>query len=255
MIIAVDIGNTNISLGILKDDEVVSTFRLNTKNTRTSDEYGMIIYTFLNSVNIKKEDIDDVIISSVVPNIMHSFINSIKKYLDIDPFIVGAGIKTGIKVNSENPKEVGADRIVDVAYAYHTYHRACIIIDFGTATTFDYVDKFGVFKYTVIAPGIKISANALTRETAKLPDIEIKKPESILGNNTITGMQSGVVYGYIGLVEYIIKKMKEELNDDSIYVIATGGLGRIIANETKLIDIYEPNVAYKGLKIIYDRNK
>ncbi|HCY06247.1 MAG TPA: type III pantothenate kinase [Erysipelotrichaceae bacterium] len=255
MILVVDIGNTNISMGIMDGDEVVGNFRFTTKTPRTSDEFGICINTLLFKSGIKAEEISDVIISSVVPKIMYSFNNSIRKYLNIEPIIIGAGIKTGIMINTDNPKEVGADRIVSVAYAYHTYHKACIIVDFGTATTFDYVSDEGEFRYTVIAPGIEISAQALYGQTAKLPEIEIKKPASILGRNTITGMQAGVVYGYIGLVEYIIKKMKEELGNDDIYVISTGGLGRSITKETDLIDVYEPYLAFKGIKIIYDRNK
>ncbi len=255
MILVVDIGNTNISMGIMDGNEVVGNFRFTTKTPRTSDEFGICINTLLFKSDIKAEDISDVIISSVVPKIMYSFNNSIRKYLNKEPIIIGAGIKTGISINTDNPKEVGADRIVSVAYAYHTFHKPCIIVDFGTATTFDFVSEKGEFKYTVIAPGIEISAQALYGQTAKLPEIEIKKPDSILGRNTVTGMQSGVVYGYIGLVEYIIKKMKEELNEPNAHVIATGGLGRVIYKETDLIDDYDPDLAYKGIKIIYDKNK
>ena len=158
-------------------------------------------------------------------------------------------------VRTDNPREVGSDRIVDVAAAYYTYHRSCIVVDLGTATTYDYVSKDGVFEHTVISPGIQISAHALTSQTAKLPEIEIAKPASILGKNTIHGMQAGVVYGYIGQVEYIIRQMKKELHDEDCLVIATGGLGKIIANETSSIDIYEPDLAGKGISIIYQKNK
>ncbi|NLC96295.1 MAG: type III pantothenate kinase [Erysipelotrichaceae bacterium] len=255
MILAIDIGNTNISMGIMDGSKVIGNFRFTTKTPRTSDEFGICINTLLSKSNITADEISDVIISSVVPNIMYSFNNSIRKYLNIEPIIIGAGIKTGISINTDNPKEVGADRIVSVAYAYHTYHKPCIIVDFGTATTFDFVSEIGEFKYTVIAPGIEISAQALYSQTAKLPKIEIKKPNSILGKNTIAGMQAGVVYGYIGLVEYIIKTMKKELNEPNAYVIATGGLGRVIFKETDLIDTYDPDLAFKGIKIIYDKNK
>ena len=255
MLLTIDVGNTNIALGLMKDDEVLGTFRLITQITRTSDELVVFFNAFFDNLGINKDEIEDVIISSVVPKIMYTLNSAIYKCLKKEPIIIGPGIKTGIKIQTENPKEVGADRIVDVTAAYYLHNRSCIIVDFGTATTFDYVSNKGVFTYTVIAPGLQIIANALTNNTAKLPEIEIQKPKSILGKNTITGMQSGVVYGYIGLVEYIIKNMKKELKDPDCYVIATGGLGNVIAKETKLIDEYDPNIAYKGMNIIYQHNK
>ncbi len=255
ILLTIDVGNTNIALGMIRDDQVIASFRLTTKTPRTSDEYGMCLREMMNSAEVTKEDIDDVIISSVVPKIMYSLNSAIIKYIGRTPIIIGPGIRTGISIRTENPKEVGADRIVDCAAAYFTYHTSCIIVDFGTATTFDYVSKDGVFEYTVIAPGLGITANALTSNTAKLPEIEIMKPASILGRNTVTGMQAGVVYGYIGLVEYIIRNMKRELNDQDCLVIATGGLGRVISSETDTIDIYDPDIAYKGMNFIYHKNK
>ena len=255
-LLTIDVGNTHIKMNLLSDsDKEIAGFRLTTKIPRTSDEYGLLIREFMNANSLSKEDIKDVVISSVVPKVMYSLTSSIIKYLNKEPIIVGPGIKTGISVRTDNPKEVGADRIVDCAAAYYTYHRSCIIVDFGTATTFDYVSNDGVFQYTVIAPGLETSASALTSQTAKLPEVEIRKPESILVKNTIAGMQAGVVYGYIGLVEYIIRRMKKELNDKDALVIATGGLGRVIAVETDEIDIYEPDLAGLGMKIIYERNK
>ena len=157
-------------------------------------------------------------------------------------------------MGGDNPKETGADRIVNVAAAYHTYKKACLVLDFGTATTYDYVSDEGVFEYTVISPGLQISAQALWSQTAKLPEVEIVKPASILARNTVNGMQSGLVYGYIGQVEYIIKKMREDLGGEMI-VLATGGLGRMISKETEEIDFYDPNLAFKGMKIIYEKNR
>ncbi len=255
ILLTIDVGNTNIALGMMNDDRVVSSFRLTTKTPRTSDEYGICLREMMNSAGVTKEDIDDVIISSVVPKIMYSLNSAIIKYVGKTPIIVGPGIRTGISIRTENPKEVGADRIVDCAAAFYTYHTSCIIVDFGTATTFDYVSKEGVFEYTVIAPGLGITANALSSNTAKLPEIEIMKPASILGRNTVSGMQAGVVYGYIGLVEYIIRNMKKELKDPDCLVIATGGLGKVISNETDEINIYDPDIAYKGMNFIYKKNK
>lgn len=255
MLLTIDAGNTNIALGLMKGNDVVGRFRVTTKTPRTSDEYGICFMTFLESQNITAEDIDDVVISSVVPKIMYSLTSAVIKYIHKEPIIIGPGIKTGIKIQTDNPKEVGADRIVDVVAALNTYNRSCIVVDFGTATTFDYISTNGVFQYTVIAPGLGISANALTQQTAKLPEVEIKKPASVLAKNTIDGIQSGVVYGYIGQVEYILSQMKKELKDPDALVIATGGLGKVIAKETPAIQIYDQDLAYKGMKYIYDKNK
>jgi len=254
MLLTIDVGNTNITMGVYDDDKVVGSFRMTTKTPRTSDELGILICNMMITKGINPDEIEYVIISSVVPKIMYSLTSSIKKYLNLDPIIINSDIKTGITIKCDNPKEVGADRIVNVAAAHHTYKKACLVIDFGTATTYDYVSDDGVFQYTIISPGIEISAQALVSQTAKLPDIEIKKPASILASNTINGMQAGLVYGYIGQVEYTIKQMKKELGQDMM-VIATGGLGRIIVPETDLIDLYDPDLAYHGMKIIFDLNK
>ncbi len=255
MLLVVDIGNTNITIGIYHDDQLIGNYRLTTWFKRTSDEYGFMILNFLMSSKVTPEQIHDVIISSVVPKIMHSFTNSIRKYLNKEPILVGPGIKTGISIKTENPKKVGADRIVDLAGCYYNYGGNALVIDFGTATTFDYISDEGVFKYGVTAPGIGISAEALSSHCAKLPEIEIKKPSSILATETITSMQAGLVYGYIGSVEYIIQKFKEELHLDDMLVIATGGLGKMISQHTDMIDIYDRDLTFKGLKIIYERNK
>jgi type III pantothenate kinase len=254
MILAIDVGNTNIGMGLVEGMDVIGTFRLTTKTPRTSDEYGICISDLLISSAIDPHDIQDVIISSVVPSLMYSLTSSIIKYIGKEPIVIGPGTRTGIQIHTDNPREVGADRIVNVAMAYYTFKTSCIIIDFGTATTFDYVSKKGVFEYTVIAPGLGISAEALTSLTAKLPQVEILKPKSILCKNTIEGMQAGIVYGYIGQVEYIVRQMKKELKDPACKVIATGGLGRVIAHETSCIELYDPNVAYKGMAILYEKN-
>ncbi|MEG0823635.1 MAG: type III pantothenate kinase [Erysipelotrichaceae bacterium] len=252
MLLVIDIGNTNITLGIYDQHNLIGAFRLTTSFKRTSDEYGITILNFLVSKKIDVESIQDVIISSVVPKLMHSFTNGIRRYINCEPIIVGPGIKTGISIKTDNPREVGADRIVDVAGAFYSFGGPVLIIDFGTATTFDYVDANGVFSYGVTTPGLEISSQALSSKAAKLPEIEIKKPKSILASNTIASMQAGLVYGYIGQVEYIINKFKDTLGID-MKVIATGGLGRLIANETELIDKYDPNLTFKGLRIIYEK--
>lgn len=255
MLLVVDIGNTNITIGIYRKDELIGTYRLTTWFKRTSDEYGFMILNFLIDSKVEASEIKDVIISSVVPKIMHSFTNSIRKYINKEPILVGPGIKTGISIKTENPKKVGADRIVDLAGCYYNYRGNALVIDFGTATTYDYISKDGVFKYGVTAPGIGISAEALSTQCAKLPEIEIEKPETILATETITSMQAGLFYGYIGSVEYIIKKFKEELHEPDMLVIATGGLGKIISQNTKMIDIYDRDLTFKGLKVIYQKNR
>ena len=209
MLVVIDVGNTNITLGVYDQDELIANFRLTTKLQRTSDEFGITLFSFFQTKNIDPKGVEDVLISSVVPKIMHSLTNAIRKYFNIEPIIVGPGIKTGISVKTENPREVGADRIVDIAAAYHIYGGPALVIDFGTATTYDYVNENGEFEFGVTSPGIEISAQALWTQAAKLPEIEIKKPATIMCRNTITSMQGGLVYGYIGQTEYIIKKVKE----------------------------------------------
>ena len=216
--------------------------------------FKILFYNLLKSENLSPKFIDDVVISSVVPNIMHSLTNCIYKLFNVEPLIIGPGIKTGISINAENPKSVGADRIVNVTAAFNKYKKATLIIDFGTATTFDYVSDDAVFEYTIITPGLEIASMALTSNAAKLPAVQIKMPNSILAKNTIAGMQAGIMYGYIGQVEYIIKKMKEEIGKDML-VIATGGLGRTISENTKYIDIYERDLAFYGMKLIFEKNK
>ena len=204
MLVVIDVGNTNITLGVYDQDELIANFRLTTKLQRTSDEFGITLFSFFQTKNIDPKGVEDVLISSVVPKIMHSLTNAIRKYFNIEPIIVGPGIKTGISVKTENPREVGADRIVDIAAAYHIYGGPALVIDFGTATTYDYVNENGEFEFGVTSPGIEISAQALWTQAAKLPG-EIKKPATIMCRNTITSMQGGLVYGYIGQTEYIVK--------------------------------------------------
>ncbi|HHZ01540.1 MAG TPA: type III pantothenate kinase [Tissierellia bacterium] len=254
MILVVDIGNTNIVIGIYRDDELIGSWRMVTKEKKTSDEYGIFLLNLLKYNDIDYKKINSIVVSSVVPNVMYSFENAMKKFFNIEPLIVGPGTKTGITIATENPKEVGADRIVGLVAAYEEYGGPLMVVDFGTATTYDVVSEKGEYRYGITSPGIQISADALWQRTAQLPKIEIKKPDTILARNTITSMQAGLVYGYIGQVEYIIKKVKEELNNENIKVVATGGLGRLIADETDAIDIFDPMLLFKGLKIIHDKN-
>lgn len=253
MILAIDVGNTNITVGVFRKEEIAASFRITTKMPRTSDEYGMILCTLIERNNILVSEIRDAIICSVVPNVMHSFEGALMKYFRIKPIVVESGIKTGIRVVTAHPQQIGADRIVDAVAAYEIYGGPVLVMDFGTATTYDLVDASGAFVSGITAPGIRISAKALWEDAAKLPEIEIKKPDSILAKETITSMQAGLVYGQIGQTEYIIKKVKEEANMGEIKVIATGGLGRIIAEETDAIDVYDPNLTLKGIYRVYQK--
>lgn len=253
MLLTIDAGNTNITCGVFDGDALAATFRLTTKMPRTSDEYGMILGNLLEQNNIQTADIGDAIICSVVPNIMHSLEGALIKYFHITPIIVEAGIKTGIRIVTPNPQQIGADRIVDAVGAYEIYGGPVLVIDFGTATTYDFVDEGGSFLGGITAPGIRISARALWEDAAKLPEIEIKKPAAILGKDTITSMQSGLVYGQIGQTEYLIRKVKEEVGLENVKTVVTGGLGRIIANETDAIDVYDPNLTLKGIQLVYKK--
>ena len=254
MVLVVDVGNTNITCGVYEKDDLKTTFRITTKIPRTSDEYGVLMKDMLKNNDIATEDIEGVIIASVVPNVMHALVGAINRYVGKNPLIVGPGIKTGIMITSDNPKEIGPDRIVDAVAAYVKYGGPVLVLDFGTATTYDLVTEDGKFPVGITAPGIRISAKALWEDTAKLPEIEIKKPKSILATETISSMKAGLVYGQIGQTEYIIKKVKEETGYTNLKVVATGGLGRIIANETDTIDVYDSALTLDGLKIIYDKN-
>lgn len=254
MLLVIDIGNTNITMGIYNQNKLIGTYRLTTKFQRTSDEYGFMLLSFLNASSIHGNEIHDIIISSVVPKINYSFTSSIKKYLHKNPIFIGPGVKTGIDIRIDNTSTLGADRLVDAAGAYYTYGGPCIVIDFGTATTYDVVTAKGEFIGGATAPGIGICAQALSSQAAKLPEIEIRKPDKIIAKNTIKSMQAGTFFGYIGQTEYMIKKIKEEYGQD-MKVISTGGLGRMIARETSYIDIYDAELTFKGLKIIYEKTK
>lgn len=255
MLLVIDVGNTNVTMGVFDGENLKETFRLTTRTSRTSDEYGLAICDLIEHRSIAIEEVRDVIISSVVPDVMYSLINGIVKYFHTTPLIVGPGIKTGIRLATENPKQIGADRIVDAVGAYELYGGPVLVIDFGTATTYDLILEDGSFVAGVTSPGIRLSANALWQGTAKLPKFEILKPKSILAKETISSMQAGLVYGYIGQTEYIIKKVKEEAKLKEMKVVATGGLGKIIADETDMIQVYDNRLTLKGLRLIYEKNK
>lgn len=258
MILLVDVGNTNIVLGVNKEDKYIASWRISTDANKTSDEYGIQVMQLFMQHNLNPKEIKGIIISSVVPNIMHSLENMIRKCFAMEPIIVGPGIKTGINIKYDNPKEVGADRIVNAVAAYEIYKKSLIIIDFGTATTFCAVNAKGDYLGGCIVPGVRISADALFERAAKLPRVELEMPKNIICKNTISSMQAGILYGYVGQVEYIVNKMKSEMKQKDSkepMVIATGGLAKLIARETDCIDKVEGELTLEGLKILYEKNK
>lgn len=255
MLLAIDLGNTNIKCAIFDGKEITATFRLTTDKLRTSDEFGISIRSLLEFDGIKISDIDSAVIASVVPNVMHSLNNAVKKFFNIDPLIVGPGTKTGIKLVKTNPNEVGSDRIVDGVAALEMYGGPVIVVDYGTATKFDYFSADHVFESAVTCPGIMLSAQSLWSGTAKLPQIEITDPGSIMCKDTTTSLQAGILYGHIGEAEYIIRRLKAESKEENIKVVATGGLASTIYSKTDEIEFLEPNLTMHGLRIIYEKNR
>jgi type III pantothenate kinase len=258
-LLAIDVGNTNLTFGIFRGSEIIGTFRMTTKLPRTSDEFGIWIKNLLSERNVTPDMLTGVITASVVPGIMHSLNSGVIKYLHHTPIVVGAGTKTGIRLKMANPLEMGADRVVDAVAGYELFGKPentpIMVIDFGTATTYDLVLADGTLRCGITSPGIRICANALWNEAAKLPEIAIEKPATILATDTVTSMQAGLIFGCIGQTEYMIRKVKEEAALDRMKVIATGGLGRIISGETDMIDVYDPDLTLKGLQLIYAKQK
>ncbi|TAA69678.1 type III pantothenate kinase [Planococcus salinarum] len=254
MILVMDIGNSNIVMGIYDQSVLTHHWRMETDRHKTEDEYGMQVKAFLRDVDLKVTDVKGIIMSSVVPPIMFSLERMASKYFGLKPLTVGPGLKTGLNIKYENPREVGADRIVNAVAAIHEFGGPLIIVDFGTATTYCYVNEADQYMGGAIAPGIAISTEALYSRAAKLPRIEIARPENIIGKNTVSAMQSGIVYGFVGQAEGIIARMKQQ-SSETPTVIATGGMAALIAAESKLIDKVEPFLTLKGLYLIYKRNE
>lgn len=253
LIFVFDVGNTNMVLGVYDKEELKYNWRIETNRSKTEDEYGIIIKNLFENVGLRLSQIEGIIISSVVPPIMLALERMCQRYFDLRPLVVGPGIKTGLDIKYENPREVGADRIVNAVAAIHEYGSPLIIVDFGTATTYCYVNEQKQYMGGAIAPGIHISTEALYSKAAKLPRIEIVAPEGVVGKNTVSAMQAGIVYGYVGQVEEIVKRMKIQSKEKPT-VIATGGLSSLIAKETTVIDIVDPFLTLKGLQLIYKRN-
>lgn len=255
MLLAMDIGNTNTVLGLFDGDQLIHDWRIRTEVNTTTDEYGILIRSLFSSFEIQSDRVSEVIISCVVPPVLNNVENFCKKYFGITPLVVGPGVKTGMPILYDNPKEVGADRIVNAVAAFDIYRDATVVVDFGTATTFDYISERGEYIGGVICPGIMISCEALFQKASKLPRVEIfARPRSILAKNTITSMNAGIVFGYAGLVEGIIERVKAEMQRD-LNVVATGGLASLIAAECPAIQVVDDFLTLKGLQIIHSRNR
>lgn len=254
MLLAIDIGNTNIALGIFEGETLRATWNVATDIDKTADEYTVLLLNLLPMEGLNLSDIDHVSIACVVPPLLTIFEELSQRYFKISPLIVGPGVKTGVRICTDNPREVGADRIANAAAAHHLYSGPMILIDFGTATTLDVLSKEGDYLGGAIAPGILIAAEALFERASKLPRVELVPPEHAIGKNTVTTMQSGIIFGYVGLIESLVNRMNHELGQEA-YVVATGGLAEIIARQTKVVNTVNMHLTLIGLRLIHELNR
>ncbi len=254
MLLAIDIGNTGMGMGIFKDKDLVVTWRMSTSISRTSDEYAAMLLSLLRSQNLETRDITDVCLCSVVPPTINTLNDMFQRYFGLKPLIIGAGTKTGMKIRMDNPREVGPDRIVHSAAAFQMYGGPLIIVDLGTATTFDTISKNGEYTGGAISPGVQTAAEALFARTAMLPRVNLARPARAIGTNTISAMQSGIVFGYISLIEGMVGRIQKEIPEKA-KVILTGGYLDIVVKETSIYDIVNPNLILIGLRMLYMMNK
>jgi len=254
VILAIDVGNTNTVIGVFEGDKLLANYRISSDRGRTADESGMLLLHLLDYSSMPRAEIRGTIVSSVVPPLISVFEAMCRKYFGHEPLVVGPGVKTGVSIRYENPKEVGADRIVNAVAGFEIYGGPLIIVDFGTATTFCAINAAGDYLGGAIAPGVMISSEALYSRAAKLPRVELVRPSSVIGRNTVSSMQSGIVYGFAGQVDAIVRRMKEELGADA-KVVATGGLAEMIARESSEIQVVNQYLTLEGLRLIWDRNQ
>lgn len=254
MLLAIDVGNTNIKYGVYDNDKLIASFRVSSRLSRTADEYGSVLVNLLATSGLSKKDIDGVIMSSVIPSLNYTLCHMCEFFFGITPMMIGPGVKTGLNIKADNAKEVGADIIVNSVSAFNKYGGPIVVIDFGTATTFDVISADFELLGVIIAPGIKTSLEGLVSNTAQLPMIELDAPKTVIGKNTKHCMQSGIIFGFAGLVDNILFKIRKELGIDDINVVATGGLGEIIAKEVKSIKKVDRTLTLDGLNVIYKLN-
>lgn len=255
LLVALDVGNSNIKIGIFKGSDLIQYARLSTELKRTSDEYGILVLNVFNYAKLDIRDVEGVIISSVVPSVNYTLEHMCRTFFHKNPLLVGPGIKTGMNILYENPREVGSDRIVTAIAAYEKYGGPTIVVDFGTATTFGVVSDQGCFLGGAIMPGIRLSVDALVTGAAKLPKIELEAPSRAIARSTVTNMQSGIIHGFVGAVDHIIEKMMNELDKKDVTVVATGGLGRLLADDSTYIQHIDSRLTLEGLRIVYERNR
>jgi type III pantothenate kinase len=251
-LLVVDLGNTNIVIGVFRGDQLVNSWRLATARERTADEYGILARQLVG--DSLHSSLEGAVVASVVPPLNGAMAVMIRQYFGVEPLFVEPGVKTGVAIHVDNPAEVGADRIVNCVAAHATYGGPTVVVDFGTATTFDLVSAEPAYVGGVIAPGLNVSAEALFARAARLPRVDIRRPEHVIGTNTVVNMQSGIYFGYLGLVDGILTRIKREVPDLK-RVVATGGLASLFADESEHIDDVDPELTLKGLKLIYDRNR
>lgn len=254
MLLAIDIGNTSTTLGVFEGEELRATWHVATSIHRMADEYAALLLNLLHQQGMDTSDIEAVALCNVVPPLTTTFVDFSQRYFHTTPLVVGAGVKTGVRIRMDNPREVGADRIADAAAAHHLYGCPVIIIDLGTATTFGIVSKEGDYIGGIIATGIATAAEALFTRTAQLPRVELAHPKHVIGTNTVAAVQSGIIYGYASLVEGMLTRIQKELGEKA-KVVATGGYAELIAKETKVIDAVNPDLTLVGLRLIYEMNK
>ncbi|RLC69776.1 MAG: type III pantothenate kinase [Chloroflexi bacterium] len=254
MLLAIDVGNTTINLGVFEGEELRSTWHLATEVHRLADEYAAVLLDLLEHQGLTPSQVDQAIICSVVPPLITTFRELCQRYFRVDPLVVEAGVRTGVNIRMDNPREVGADRVTNAVAGHRLYGGPLIVIDFGTATTFDVVSEEGDYLGGAISPGIGIAAEALFERAAKLPRVELAYPPRAIGRNTISAMQSGLLFGYIGLIEGMVNRIRKELGKRA-RVIATGGYAELVAQRCRLIEVVDPNLSLKGLRIIHELNK
>ncbi|MEE8419066.1 MAG: type III pantothenate kinase [Dehalococcoidales bacterium] len=254
MLLTIDIGNTNITYGVFEGEQLRATWRMATNINRMADEYAALLLNLLQHREIKTSDIKDIAIGSVVPPLTTAFTDISLRYFQTTPLIIVAGVKTGVRIHFDNPKEVGPDRIANAAAAHHLYTGPVIVIDFGTATTFDTVSREGDWMGGAIAPGIAVASEALYARTASLPRVELLHPERAIGTDTVSAMQSGIVFGYAGLIEGVVTRIQQELGEKAT-VVATGGYASLMSEETSVIDSVNPDITLIGLRLIYEMNR